>query len=284
MSGSTMCKAALSDLCTDTKELGMAIATLYSWAGIAIIGGPLVSSMLPNPRVTFGISAVWAIGQLIAEWFCLQETHPVEKRDKEFKGFASPFGVFRLFSISPSLTKLSTMQTLMYLCEPKNMSDISSMFQMESLKWSASKRDIFVSVIGLSFLTGSKVTKMSIKKYGMFGHTSMMHGLSIVQYIFRAAPYEITTWIGVLIMMISETRDKAIAALATEEAINHGLGKGEYSGLAANLRALMVFASPFLWSRLYNRGMRNGNGGLPFIGAAIAMALSELCLRSIKQK
>ena len=90
--------------------------------------------MLPNPRITFGISAVWAIGQLVAEWFYLQETHPVEKRDKEFKGFASPFGVFKLFSISPSLTKLSAMQTLMYLCEPKNMSDISSMFQMESLK------------------------------------------------------------------------------------------------------------------------------------------------------
>ena len=284
MSGSTMCKAALSDLCTDTKELGNAIATLYSWAGVAIIGGPLVSSMLTNPRVTFGISAIWAVGQLIAEWFYLQETHPVDKRDKEFKGFANPFGMFKLFTISPTLSKLSSMQMLMYLCEPKNMSDISSMFQMESLKWTPSKRDIFVSVVGLSFLSGSKVTRMSMKKYGMYGHTSVMHGLSIIQYLFRAAPYELTTWIGVLIMMVSETRDKAVAALATEEAIKNGLGKGEYSGLAANLRALMVFASPFLWSGLYNRGMKTGNGGLPFLGAAIAMVASELILRTIKKK
>ena len=76
------------------------------------------------------------------------------------------------------------------------------MFQMESLKWTPSKRDIFVSVVGLSFLSGSKVTKMSMKKYGMYGHTSVMHGLSIIQYLFRAAPYELTTWIGVLIILI----------------------------------------------------------------------------------
>ena len=62
------------------------------------------------------------------------------------------------------------------------------------------------------------------------------------------------------------------------------MGKGEYSGLAANLRALMVFASPFLWSGLYNRGMKTGNGGLPFLGAAIAMVASELILRTIKKK
>ena len=163
-----------------------------------------------------------------------------------FQGFSNPFGVAKLFSLTPTLRKYSMISLLQYMCEPKNLSDISAMFQMDRLNWSSAKRDIFVSIMGFSFLFGSAVTKRSIGALGPRRHTSVMHYLSILQYCLRAFPYEVTTWMGVGVMMISETKMNGVAALATDEAVkNGGLGKGEYSGLSANLRALMVFLSPF---------------------------------------
>jgi MFS family permease len=283
MSGSTMCKAALSDLCSG-DELSLAYGTLYSWAGVAIVGAPFVSSLIPNPRVTFGISAVWAVAQFVVEWFYLEETLPAAKRTPRFEGFSNPFGVAKLFSLTPALRKYSLIALLQYMCEPKNLSDISAMFQMDRLKWSSAKRDIFVSIMGFSFLFGSSVTRRSIGALGPWRHTSVMHYLSILQYCLRAFPYEVTTWLGVGVMMVSETKMNGVAALATEEAVtNGGLGKGEYSGLSANLRALMVFLSPFFMGGLYRYGTRRNMPGLPFLGAAVSMALSEGILQSMRR-
>lgn len=146
------------------------------------------------------------------------------------------------------------------------------------------KRDIFVSVVGLGFLCGGSVSKYSLRRFGSEGHTGVMHALSLVQYLLRAFPYEVTTWLGMLVSMVAETRMNGVGALATAEAIRCGLGKGEYSGLAANLRALMVFVAPFLWGGLYKLGVsrRPRMPGLPFVGAAAAMVLAQLALRRLR--
>ena len=62
------------------------------------------------------------------------------------------------------------------------------------------------------------------------------------------------------------------------------MGKGEYSGLDANLRALMVFVSPFFMGGLYRYGASRKPTplyGLPFLGAIATMACSELVLQNI---
>ena len=103
----------------------------------------------------------------------------------------------------------------------------------------------------------------------------------------RAFPFEATTWLGMLVSMVAETRANGVSAMATEEAIRTGLGKGEYSGLAANLRALMVFVAPFVWGGLYNAGTsRRGSKlpGLPFVGAAVAIMLAQLAVWRLKPK
>ena len=282
MSGSTMCKAALSDLCRG-EEYSLAIGNLYSWAGVAIIGGPFVSSLIPNPRVTFGISAVWAVVQFMAESLYLKETLPPQKRTRAFEGYVNPFSVTKLFTTNSKLRNYSLIGMLQCMVEPKNLSDISAMFQMEKLKWSASKRDIFVSFLGLSFLVSGPVTKQSIERFGRTKHTSIMHYLSILQYAFRALPYEWATWLGVVVMMLSETKMNGVAALRADEASRNGMGKGEYSGLDANLRALMVFVSPFVLGGLYRYGASRKPTpmyGLPFLGAIAAMACSELVLQN----
>ena len=57
------------------------------------------------------------------------------------------------------------------------------------------------------------------------------------------------------------------------------MGKGEYNGMAANLRALCVILSPLFYGKLYARGERKGCPELVFYGSAAFIAAAETTLR-----
>jgi ABC-type glycerol-3-phosphate transport system substrate-binding protein len=69
----------------------------------------------------------------------------------------------------------------------------------------------------------------------------------------------------------------ATKAMGTSLAVEAGMGKGEYSGLMANLRAGMVVFGPYLFGSIaYPLGQNVGMPGMPFVFIAAVLALAEV--------
>jgi len=318
-----MCAAALSDLLSG-EDLAIAFGELYAYAGVSIIIAPFLSGLMSSPRTSFAMSVIVSIVQLVVELKYLEETLPEKKRRVSSSSSSSsiiewvnPFkSVIRLFTSSPRLALLSLITTMHYLVEPKNLSDISALTQLSFMGWSDRKRANFVSVIGFSFLAGGYISKRSVKRYGLLGHTKLCHVLSFLQFLLRAfctsssivsfticsllllvfffcsltpmnffVGTEASTWAASFIALYSETRNFGVKALGTKYAQQLGIGKGEYAGLIASLRALMVFASPILFGTLFRRGAQMrpiAIPGLPFLGAMFGIVIGEIALRRLK--
>ena len=265
----------------------MAFGELYAWAGVSIIAAPFLSGLMSSPRLSFAASAVVSVFQLMLEYKYLEETLPEPKKGSILKSieFVNPLqSVIRLFRTSPRLSLLSLVNTMHYLVEPKNFSDVSALSQLSFMGWSDRKRANFVSVIGISFLLGGYISKRSVKRFGLLGHTQLCHVLSFVQFLLRALCTEVSTWSASVIALYSETRNYGVKALGTRYASRLGIGKGEYAGLIANLRALMVFTSPILFGELFRRGIQMRpvpRPGLPFVGAICGVVLGDMALRRL---
>ena len=265
----------------------MAFGELYAWAGVSIIAAPFLSGLMSSPRLSFAASAVVSVFQLMLEYKYLEETLPDPKKGSILKSieFVNPLrSVIRLFRTSPRLSLLSLVTTMHYLVEPKNLSDVSALSQLSFMGWSDRKRANFVSVIGISFLVGGYISKRSVKRFGLLGHTQLCHVLSLVQFLLRAFCTEVSTWSASVIALYSETRNYGVKALGTRYASRLGIGKGEYAGLIASLRALMVFTSPILFGELFRRGIQMRpvpRPGLPFVGAICGVVLGDMALRRL---
>merc|ERR1711874_597505 len=60
-------------------------------------------------------------------------------------------------------------------------------------------------------------------------------------------------WIGLAFLCPSMERRTASSALATDLAVLHGFGKGEFAGCFANWRALCVATAPLIYGTMYQR-------------------------------
>jgi MFS family permease len=277
--GTTMCTAALSDLCSGS-ELAEAFGMMYSWAGVGITLSPFISGRLTastgSLTAPFFFSAAMAAVQLVVEMLLMEETLPEDKR-RPFEGIANPFGMVKLFQQGGPLAIMSTILTLQYLVEPKNLSDTNQLFQINQLKWGSELLSRYTSGVGLGYFLGGPLAKLSLKKLGPAGHTTMTQLVSVIFFGLRwSVPSSRVFWLTLVLSFYAETRQSAIKASATDIAVKSGLGKGEYSGLNANLRALCVFGAPFLYASLYK-----SEPSRPYFGAATACVLAEALHRAL---
>jgi hypothetical protein len=89
-------------------------------------------------------------------------------------------------------------------------------------------------------------------------------------------------WSVMPLTYYAETRLATTKALATNMAVAEGLGKGEFGGLQANLRAFITAMAPFLYATLYRSGVKVGRPGAPYLCAAVAMLAAELIHRRLR--
>ena len=76
---------------------------------------------------------------------------------------------------------------------------------------------------------------------------------------------------------IGDQKPHCIKQMATNLALKTGkFGKGELSGLQANLRALCVSIGPFVYAAAYARGVKVGRPGAAFLAAAVVCTAAEL--------
>jgi len=254
--GTTMGQTCITDL-VDPKEIGNEISSLYAYMGLAIIGSPLIAAQM-SARGTYKAAVLLAAIQLVADQFYLKETLKKDQR-REFKGFANPFEFFKLFTSGPALASICTVMALQFTVDPKIMADPWFTMQMGTLKWTRKHSQLFTAFIGLGLLVGRKFTAKTLhptKGIGASGHI-----------------VAVLSWIGGQRMNGVKQMASSVAFDASKS--NYVFGKGEFSGLTANLRALIVAATPLIHTKAYQAGLKMGSTGGAFVTAGVFVLIAE---------
>ena len=228
------------------------------------------------------MAAILAAAQLVGSGVLLEETLPVAAR-RPFNGPVNPLECARLFSTAPTLSLTCGMLVLQWLVEPKNLADVFTLVAMNQVKLSEPSLAALTSAFGLGIFLSGPLTEWSISRLGASMHTTATQLASSVVFAARGvSPTESTFWGMLPLTYYGETRLATTKALATNIAVANGLGKGEFGGLQANLRAFVTAIAPSLYGVLYRTGVAAGSPGRPYLAAALAMLVAEAIHRRLR--
>ncbi len=316
LAGSTLGMAMATDI-VDRSELAQTGANLSVCLGIGLICSPIISSFL-SPIGTFKASVAMALVQLMTDTFLMKESLRPEDRKSSWS-VQQPFAFAKLFTKSTQLTKLATVSMLHNMVDIKVTADPLLIFQQDTLGWSriaiqrfqvfpyaphTSRILITAScfffvrphlkpapvlhgqgVMGIALLAQGKVTKMSLKAFGLYGHTSFCHLFQIIRGLLLGfIPTTPMQWTNGVLGFVSGSKEHAVKQLLSGEAIDAGFGRGELSGLLANLRALMVVVSSPIFSRVSLWGRANGFPGAPLVAVTTIIMAAELVFRTVDKQ
>ena len=280
--GSTMGQTAITDI-VEPSEVAKEFSSLYAYMGAAIVASPLIASRMSS-RATYVAAIALAGIQLYTDHFYLKETLAPEDRKKTFEGFASPLDVFRLFTSGRALATISSVMALQFMVDPKIMVDPWFTLQVGSLGWTRRQSQLFTAFIGVGLMLGRKVTGLTMDAksgLGESGHTSLTNYVTMFSNLLLGFVPSSVSQIAVgLLTIVGSQRMNGMKQMASRVSSDAALtpspfGKGEFSGLLANLRALLVAFAPLLYARAYRAGRRFGSVGGTFFSAALAVAASE---------
>jgi MFS family permease len=296
LSGSVTSVSAMSDLCSGA-ELGMNIATLWAYAGLGVIIGPLVGGQIiartGNPCYVYLLKSLMGAIHLCFTYTNMVETLPLEKRRKFTWNVTNPFAFYRLFvgeQSTPTLRKLVSSAMFSSWAEGKNTNDVTQMIVREDVQMSESSISYFVTLYGIVMYTGGKYLVPSlIKTLGVRGFSSFSSACVAVAWgLMGLAPTAVCQFLGLLVLFpgINANSSAGIRGLATDHAVAAGFGRGEYSGLFSNLRASTVALAPITFGTIYAWLRRNNySGGYAYLAVSIiGGVVPELLHRAISNK
>lgn len=284
ISGATCCTAALSDLLSG-QELAAAFSTQLAVSGFSVMVGPLIGSALISRTgslyAPFVAAAAMAGGMLLGDYLFIEETLGSEKR-KPFAGVANPLNMSNIFlSGDASLTTLVSSCALNFALEPKNLSVLNTMHNMQTLGMQQTGMGYMKSMTGLGMLVQSPISS-ACKQLGIgaLGFRSLANFCSAASYGLKAAVPRIwAAWTASFVAFIGEGRQSTNKALAIGQAAKAGIGKGEFNGQFANLRALIAVLAPVAYGRCYEAALRRKKPSLSFIAPMVVAFLTELICR-----
>jgi DHA1 family tetracycline resistance protein-like MFS transporter len=180
LSGSVTSVSAMSDLCTGA-ELGMNIATLWAYAGLGVIVGPLVGGQIISrtgrPEYVYFLKSAMGIFHLWYAYTNMVETLPPEKRRPFTWTITNPFAFYRLFmgkQSTPTLRRLVTSAMFSSWGEGKNTNDVTQMFVREDVKMTESSISYLVTLYGIVMYTGGRyLVPQLIRRLGIRGFSSV---------------------------------------------------------------------------------------------------------------
>jgi hypothetical protein len=250
--------------------------------GLAIIASPLIAAQM-SARGTYKAAIGLAAIQLFADQFYLKETLKKDQR-REFKGFANPFEFFKLFTSGPALAAISTVMALQFTVDPKIMADPWFTMQMGTLKWTRKQSQLFTAFIGLGLIAGRKFTAKTLhptKGIGASGHTTLTNLVTVVENLLLGfVPSSTSMLLVAVLSWIGGQRMNGVKQMASSTAFDaakstYVFGKGEFSGLIANLRALIVAITPLIHTKAYQLGLKVGQTGGAFLTAGVFVLVAE---------
>jgi hypothetical protein len=118
----------------------------------------------------------------------------------------------------------------------------------------------FMKYWSLLAIAGGVVGKISIGRLGRRTFTTMTNALTAVGFYIVSLPEAWASWLGYLIMLpgFNATHCAGMKAYATDLAVAHGIGRGEFAASIALLRGASVVVAPTIYSWLFGRQMSQG--------------------------
>lgn len=287
ISGSTTTLAALTDVCKgDQKMMTEALAMFGTWVGLGVIVGPAIGGAILarwGDKAVYAGRAAFSVAHLAWLARSMPETLRPEKR-RPFDGKpVSPFSFLGLFTRTAMLRKLTVYNMLGITNEGKCVNDLNQLWMKGNLKWSVGQTATWTMSSGLlGMIAGAFFAKPMLKHLGPRGATSVAALFGILSFCLKGASADgASYWAGSVAALPFMGGGGSMKSAATKHAIAAGMGAGQYSGMYANLRALIYVVGPLLYTRLYAYQVARGrNPGMAYLaGAVISCLIPELMHR-----
>ena len=161
----------------------------------------------------------------------------------------------------------------------------------DALEWTRAQTQRFTSLLGMGLVVGRHITARTIDALGVHGHTTFTHAVTLVSDLLVGLFPSTFTMLanGLLGGWVGSQRTHCVKQMSTNLCLATGrFGKGELSGLQANLRALCVSIGPFVYAALAARGFKRGRPGMAFVLSAgicvVAEWLHQRLRRGLRRK
>jgi len=293
LSGTTSSSSALSDICPTSTSLSLATAQLGTAAGLGVLLGPQLGNAIASRRgarqaLLAGV-AISAI-QFVLVFATVKESNPPGKRPAESTKVVpakqnNPLNFLQILTKDKGLCGLITVAAMQCCVEGKVISDMNTFYISVEAQMSDSQRSMWITLFGACMAIAGQVARSSIRVLGQRGHTTFSNFATIAGFLLLgSAATPVTVW-GVLpFFLLSTERRSAVTALADKRAVAVGIGRGEFAGAFANLRAIVVAVAPMMYGYFYVKGKQLGRPGLGYWMGALIIALAELRHRALKDE
>jgi MFS family permease len=185
----TTWRASLSD-CLEGSSYAKCNALIGAAAGLGIITGPAVSSLIMNfadPRYCFLASSFFS-----ATCFChlvtnFKETLPEDQRKPLVLSDMQPLSFLQLMRTDTNLNKLMWITGLQTTSEGRNVNDIFAIYMQEDLGWSFNQINTWVGALGVALVVSGVNAKRMVEKLGMKTFTTfsnLSNAISFFSYSF----------------------------------------------------------------------------------------------------
>eukprot|EP00942_MAST-04A_sp_MAST-4A-sp1_P003841 g3841.t1 len=172
--GSVATMTVLGDLCQG-KQFSIAFSKAFGTIGFGVIFGPLCSNVVqqllgPSPRLVYLMTSMFAMIQLVNNYYNIPETleDPKDGEEKRtFKGFVNPFAFYKLFTKSVALSKCVTAAAMASFTEGKNLNDLGLLWFTNNCSITPNDLQNYITIWGIACVfSGTKLVPYLIQNLG----------------------------------------------------------------------------------------------------------------------
>lgn len=231
---------------TDSKDRAAAFGMIGAAFGIGFIVGPIVGGFLGSYdlRLPFYCAAALSFANAIFGYFYLEETLPVEKRDKSSLMRANPFATLKLLRTTRLLMLLGIALMLVSAMQ-RGLESVWVIFSQLQYGWNTQEIGFSLAVVGVSyvFVQGYLVRKV----IPLFGEINTIIGgflLSSLMYVILSFNTSgAIGYIGIIPYIIGwGCAEPALKAIASRQ-VNENQ-QGHLQGALTSVSGLAAVAGP----------------------------------------
>eukprot|EP00942_MAST-04A_sp_MAST-4A-sp1_P009128 g9128.t1 len=291
ISGSVTGSAMVADIYEGrpTKELASGIAKYFSSFGLGVVFGPIWGSLFfsifnQTSYVYLGRSLL-GLFELCHDSIRLQESLPIAKRIPFDGKFVNPFRFLELLSskIPKTLRKLVIAIGLISTTEGKNTNNIYQQWMRTDVNLSDFVATVMTTLMGgAMYFAGPTCRYLVGNITGERGYTRSSLTVTILGYLIWS---QFPNFAGLLLGFAlywpcaNATSNTVLKAQAMKHATAFGYGKGAFSGLSMNLRALTMIVTPLIAGNVYASLLKNKrNPSLVWLVYALSGAIIPLLI------
>jgi MFS family permease len=256
--------AAISDLASG-EVLAAAYSKIFMYIGAGVLVGLTVGSkahQLFGAKYAHLARSVFGLIQLYHNYYYLEETLSIENRNPKPLTLqdVNPLKCLQLFTYSRGLSLTTLTLPLAHCAEGKHTADIRSAWMAYVLKMPLSMQGWFMNYWSSLAVLGGYAGAISMKKLGRRTFTTMTNVLTAIGFYMVSIPQRWASWFGYALMLpgFNANHCAGMKAFATDLAVAHGIGRGDFAASVALLRGASVVFAPTIYSYLFSSQMKNG--------------------------